>query len=110
VKTRRRGKKFVKNIIHHRDKILDPEETAKRDELERDKSESAAKERLFLAKQDKEREEERRNSLIARFDIRSKASPLKEYGDTKEGGSDPDVQHAGKGPENAIAPEGTRHD
>lgn len=110
VKTRRRGKKFVKKLIHHRDKILDPEEAAKREELERDKSESAAKERLFLEKKDREREEERRNSLIARFDIRSKASSVKEYGDTKEGGSDPDVQHAGKGPENAIAPEGTRHD
>lgn len=34
--------------MHHRDKMLSPEEVAKREELERDKSQSAAKEREYL--------------------------------------------------------------
>jgi len=41
VKTRRRGKNLVKKLIHSRDKLLSPDEVAKREELERDKTESA---------------------------------------------------------------------
>lgn len=41
VKTRRRGKKLVKKLIHGRDKLLSPDEVAKKEEEDRDKSESA---------------------------------------------------------------------
>lgn len=53
VKTRKRGKKLVQQLIHHRDKILSPEEVARREEEERDKSQSAEKERRFLEMQAK---------------------------------------------------------
>lgn len=43
VKTRRRGKNIIKKLIHGRDKLLSPEEVAKREELDRDKSESAVR-------------------------------------------------------------------
>lgn len=56
VKTRRRGKKLLQKIVHHRDKMLSPEEVAKREELERDKSQSAAKEREYLERMRMEEE------------------------------------------------------
>ncbi|KAK8072020.1 hypothetical protein PG996_005368 [Apiospora saccharicola] len=52
VKTRRKGKGAVHKATLHRDKILDPAEVARREEAERDKSESAAKERQFLQKEE----------------------------------------------------------
>jgi hypothetical protein len=47
-KSRKRGKKFVQALIHGRDKLLSPEEVAQREEEERDKSESAERERRML--------------------------------------------------------------
>ncbi|KAK7962697.1 IQ calmodulin-binding domain-containing protein [Apiospora aurea] len=55
VKTRRKGKDAVHKATLHRDRILDPEEVARREEAERDKSESAAKERQFLQKEEEEK-------------------------------------------------------
>jgi len=125
VKTRRRGKKIVQKLVHHRDKILSPEEVAEREEAERDKSESAARERKFLEMQAKADEEDREmNSanikLLEKLRIRTR-SPLREgdehgkgatkeveVGETKKHEKDPDIQAPGTGPENAIAPEGTR--
>jgi hypothetical protein len=126
VKTRRRGKKMVQKLIHHRDKILSPEEVAKREEEERDKSESAERERRFLEMQAKADEEDREvNSanikLLEKLRIKTR-SPLHEgdeehrevgtkragVGETKKQEKDPDIQAPGTGPENAIAPEGTR--
>lgn len=126
VKTRRRGKKIVQKLIHHRDKILSPEEVAKREEEERDKSESAERERRFLDMQAKADEEDREmNSanikLLEKLRIKTR-SPLHErdeehgeqttksaeVGETKKHEKDPDIQAPGTGPENAIAPEGTR--
>jgi hypothetical protein len=55
VKTRRRGKKIVRKFVHSRDKILSPEEVAKKEELDRDKSESAVsisilRNRMYVAR------------------------------------------------------------
>ncbi|KFY82345.1 hypothetical protein V500_10605, partial [Pseudogymnoascus sp. VKM F-4518 (FW-2643)] len=55
VKTRRRGKMVLGKLVHGRDKILSPEEVRRREEEERDKSESAERERRVLELQ---REEE----------------------------------------------------
>lgn len=48
----------MRKLIHGRDKLLSPEETARREEEERDKTESAERERRFLElKQQAERED-----------------------------------------------------
>ena len=62
VRTRRKGKHIVQKMIHGRDKLLSPEELAKREEEERDKSESAAREQRFLQLQQQADEEEREDN------------------------------------------------
>lgn len=58
VKSRRKGKKLMHKLVHGRDKLLSPEEAARREEEERDKTESAERERRFLElKKQAEREE-----------------------------------------------------
>jgi hypothetical protein len=58
VKSRRKGKKLMHKLVHGRDKLLSPEDLARRQEEERDKSESAERERRFLElKKQAEREE-----------------------------------------------------
>ncbi|KFY45187.1 hypothetical protein V494_01087, partial [Pseudogymnoascus sp. VKM F-4513 (FW-928)] len=57
VRTRRRGKRVVGKLLYGRDKILSPDEVRRREEEERDKSESAERERRVLELQ---REEESR--------------------------------------------------
>ncbi|OBT89462.1 hypothetical protein VE02_02046 [Pseudogymnoascus sp. 03VT05] len=54
VKTRRRGKRVVGKLLHGRDKILSPDEVRRREEEERDKSESAERERRVLEVQREE--------------------------------------------------------
>lgn len=61
IKTRRKGKNLESKLLHHRDKILDPEEVARREEEARDKSESAEKERKFLEEQ---REQEENSAAV----------------------------------------------
>ncbi len=58
VKTRKRGKKVVQALLHGRDKLLSPEEARQREEAKRDKTESAARERRFLALQEEAQREE----------------------------------------------------
>lgn len=53
--TRRKGKEVVEKVLHGRDKILDPEEFARREEEARDKSESAALERKAMEREEAER-------------------------------------------------------
>ncbi|EHL03522.1 hypothetical protein M7I_0160 [Glarea lozoyensis 74030] len=158
VKTRRRGKKIIKKLVHHRDKLLDPEEEKKRLEAERDKSESAELERRYLEQKERLEHEEAernradkrllekldqlrsrprsRNSSVATGDgTKSPVSPrahdslfrhvtpvkspqvedrmgMAELHITppKQKQPDPDIEAPGTGPENAIAPEGTRND
>jgi hypothetical protein len=118
VKTRQKGKKLVQKLIHHRDNILSPEEVAKREAEERDKSKSAERERQFLEMQAKADEEDIKSKranikLLEKLRIKT-PSPLHEEDDgVVEGGKqkhekDPDIEAPGPGPENAIAPEGTR--
>jgi hypothetical protein len=126
VETRRRGKKIVQKLIHHRDKILSPEEVAKHEEEEREKSESVERERRLLDMKAKADEEDREmNSanikLLEKLRIKTR-SPLHEsdeehgerttksveVGETKKHEKDPDIQAPGTGPENAVAPEGTQ--
>ncbi len=90
--------------MHHRDQILAPEEFAKRKEETRDKTESAAKEKRFLESEEKAEKEERdavNMGLLEKLNIRSR-------GVERERNEDLDIQAPGSGPENAIAPEGTR--
>ena len=112
VKTRKRGKKLVEKLIHHRDKILSPEEVARREEEERDKSQSAERERRFLemqAKVDEEERESNRANIKLLEKLRVKPTNPRHEGDEgaiKEQAKPPGVP--GPGPENAIAPEGAR--
>jgi hypothetical protein len=165
VKTRRRGKKFMKKLVHHRDKILEPEEERKRLEAERDKSQSAEIERRYLEQKEREehaawernRADKRLLEKLERLRSRSRSgssvitlaevTPKKDGSSTgarerelgsvksihkhnsgKKGASleesetrpglhvtppqheahDPDIEAPGTGPENAIAPEGTK--
>jgi hypothetical protein len=124
VKSRRRGKKIVQKLLHHRDKILSPEEVARREEEERDKTESAERERRFLEMEGKADEEDRETNkanikLLEKLRIKTR-SPLHEgdeehgvkkvegQGPRKKHEKDTDIQAPGTGPENAIVPEGTR--
>ncbi|TVY49810.1 IQ domain-containing protein [Lachnellula occidentalis] len=120
VRTRKKGKRFLQRLVHHKDKILDPVEVARRQEDERDKSESAAREQKVVEMrqkaEEKERYENRANpKLLKKLRIRPK-TPLHAEGTTemaienKEGVKDAEIQTPGAGPENAIAPEGTRND
>jgi hypothetical protein len=117
VKTRKRGKNLVQKLIHGRDKLLSPEEVEKREEEERDKSESAARERRFLEmSKQAEREEQNANiKLLNKLRIKSKNEPRE--GETRlegpPGGKKSkekavDLEAPGTGPESAIAPEGSR--
>lgn len=59
MKSRQKGKDLAKKISLKKDKVLRPEEVEKRIEEERDKSQSAEKERKFLEKQAEEEEKRR---------------------------------------------------
>jgi hypothetical protein len=108
VKTRRRGKKFIKKLTQHRDKLLDPEEAAKREELAKDKSQSAEKERKYLEKKAKEEEEARHNgTLLDKLHLTHSLRGGQAH--EREKDPDADIQAPGTGPENAVAPEGTRN-
>lgn len=120
VRSRKRGKKLVKMMIHGRDKLLSPEETAKKEEQERDKSESAAMEQRFLEMKQQAEEEDREMNranvkLLNKLNIRPKepvhpAATHSSISESKERETEVEIQAPGTGPENAIAPEGTRDD
>lgn len=65
MKSRQKGKDLAKKITHKKDKVLHPEEVEKRIEEERDKSQSAEKERKFLEKQAEEEEKRREENGAA---------------------------------------------
>jgi hypothetical protein len=116
VKSRRRGKKLVQKLIHGRDKIISPDEVAKREEEEQDKTESAAREQRFLELQEQEDKEQSANiKLLNKLRIRSRTEPHEgesklegPAGEKKEDEKAVDLEAPGTGPEDAIAPEGTR--
>jgi hypothetical protein len=115
VKTRRKGKKMIQKLVYRRDKLLSPVEVAEKEEAERDKTESAAREKRFLEQKEQE-ELERKQSMGTAERLKDKLhithtnslhKPVA-AGETKKWEKDPDVQHPGPGPENAIAPTGKR--
>ncbi|KAM0218366.1 hypothetical protein ACHAQI_001556 [Fusarium lateritium] len=59
IKTKRKGKDLAQRVGHRKDKIVAPEEAARREEEEKDKSESAAKEREVLQREEAEKQEGR---------------------------------------------------
>ncbi|RGP79601.1 hypothetical protein FLONG3_2349 [Fusarium longipes] len=59
LKTKRKGKDLAQRVGHRKDKIVAPEEAARREEESKDKSESAAKEREVLQREEKEKQEGR---------------------------------------------------
>ncbi|KAL3422152.1 IQ calmodulin-binding motif domain protein [Phlyctema vagabunda] len=111
VKTRRRGKTLVKKITHGRDKLIAPEEVAKKEEEERDKSESAALERRFLEvkqKADEEGDIRTSRTFLERLRLRPR-TPKKESTSMKEQREkEAEIEEPGTGPENAIPPDGAR--
>lgn len=119
VRSRKRGKKLVQKLIHGRDKLLSPDEVAKREEEDRDKTESAAREQRFLGlKKEAEREDKEQNAnikLLNKLHIISKTEPREgqtrlegPVGVKKDMEKAVDLEAPGTGPESAIAPEGTR--
>jgi hypothetical protein len=56
VKTQKKGKEALQKLSHHKLKVLEPEEAAKREEAEKDTSKSAAREREVLEKERREEE------------------------------------------------------
>ena len=103
VKTRRRGKRFVKALMKGRDKLLDPAEAARQEENDRDKSQSAAMEERVLElkrKVEEEEREERRSTaaILDRMHIRQKSPSRGADAEIKEGdtgmGSKGDVMTA----------------
>ncbi|KPM45959.1 hypothetical protein AK830_g659 [Neonectria ditissima] len=69
LRTRRKGKEALGKLVHGRDKILAPDEVARREEEARDKSKSAEKERRVL-----EREEAARDAGGTRMRMMQKLS------------------------------------
>ncbi|KAL4729183.1 hypothetical protein ACLX1H_003594 [Fusarium chlamydosporum] len=59
MKTKRKGKDLAQRVGHRKDKIVAPEEAARREEDAKDKSESAAKEREVLRREEEEKQEGR---------------------------------------------------
>ena len=122
VRSRKRGKKIVQKLIHSRDIILSPEETAKREEMEKNKSQTMAMERRFLEMTRKaEEEDEEMNrpdvNVLKKLNVRLKEVHKTDVNDSHaelgEKGKGPppgdtEIQAPGTGPENAIAPEKTR--
>lgn len=122
VKTRRKGKNMLKKLSYHREKILSPAELAKREEEQRDKSESAARERRVLELRQQADVAEKREQSVVNTKLLDKLhitpKSLSKHGgdadadDAEQGNGENkhgDVQTPGSGPENAIAPEGTRN-
>ena len=64
VKSRQRGKKLVRKLVHGRDKLLSPEETARREEEGRDKTESAEREKRILELQKQVEREEKLEAVV----------------------------------------------
>ncbi|RDW87602.1 hypothetical protein BP5796_03296 [Coleophoma crateriformis] len=119
VKTRKKGKKVVKNMVHAKEKILSPAEVAKQEEEQRDKSESAALERRFLEvkqKADAGDDAQKNIGLFKSMSLGSWRRSAKSAASVHGRGAESSkkeratgIEAPGPGPENAIAPEGHRN-
>lgn len=114
VKTRRKGKRILKALVHGRDKLISPDEVREQEEAAMDRSESAARERRFLELQEEKRDENKANlKLLQKLHLRPRTPNHEVNGIDKGAASvdkEADIQVPGRGPENAIPPEGTRRD
>lgn len=116
VKTRRKGKRLLKALVHGRDKLLSPDEVREQEEAAMDRSESAARERRFLEMQQEEenRDENKANlKLLQKLHLRPREPNHEVNGVEKSSASlksEAEIQVPGHGAENAIPPEGTRND
>lgn len=66
VRTRQNSKRFAQKLAHGKDKIVAPDEVAKRRESEKDKSQSAAREREVLEEEARERRQNRTSVRVLR--------------------------------------------
>jgi hypothetical protein len=76
VRTRKRGKRFVQQLIHGSEKKFSVDEIAKREEEQRDKVESVATEqRFFEGVEQLEREDNADIKLLNKLHIRRRTEP-----------------------------------
>ena len=113
VKTKRRGKKIVKALLHGRDMLLTHDELKKHEEEELDRTEMAGRERRLeeIQEDEDEREENKANiKLLNKLHIRPTVPKHAVNGTNaiEEKPEEEDVIAPGNGPENAIPPDGTR--
>jgi len=81
MKTRQKGKDVMKKLTHRRDKIMSPEVAKRREEEERDKSQSAELERKFLEEQERQRDE---NKVTVQLMQKLKVTPREPDGQKGE--------------------------
>jgi hypothetical protein len=117
---RRKIKDAEAKVVHKKDKLIDPEKVQAEEEAKQDKSESAAKERLFLEEQRKAQAEDRHAIKIDRSlsgmlpqPLREKFKPHKHsHASTSKTTDQTEPQpkrEPGTGPEDGVpAPEGQR--
>ena len=116
IRSRKRGQKLIQKLRHGRDKLLSPEQVAKREEQEREKTESAARDqRILEMKGPTEDKEQNANiKLLNKLHIKSREPREGETrlegppGEKKHTRRAVDLEAPGTGPENAIAPDGSR--
>lgn len=58
IKTRRKSKRFLKKVLHRKDKIVHPEEVRRQEEEAKDKSQSAKREREVIQEEEAKRDED----------------------------------------------------
>ncbi|KAI1844598.1 hypothetical protein JX266_009271 [Neoarthrinium moseri] len=77
IKTRKKGKEALMKMTHRKEKLLDPEQARKREEAEKDKSESAELERRLLEKESQERDGNRvRIRFMQRLGLKPREPPV----------------------------------
>lgn len=81
-KTRQRGKRLLQRAVNTTQRVVHPDEVRRREEDARDKSESAEKERQFLAREEEEAED---GSAAVRVIQKLKMAPVPERGQKADG-------------------------
>lgn len=113
VKTRRQVKNVAGHMTHEKDKVLHPEEVQKKEERERDNSESAEKERQVIQAEERKQEEVKKreslgSKLMRKMRIRSPSQSASAAGKEKPTNQTPrtPLSLPGEDVESGIAPEG----
>jgi hypothetical protein len=82
VNTRKKGKRMFEKMVHHKDKIVAPEEVQRREEEAKDMSKSAQREREVIQKEEAERED---NRAAAKMMEKLKFVPQEPKGQLQDG-------------------------